>query len=73
MTIDQRLEALTRNSEIQHESIKRLEGVVSTLATTVVAHDNQIEQLIAVAEENKRQWQDLQRQWQAYLNTLPKN
>jgi len=72
MTVDERLDKLT--------------GIVETLANTVVAHDNQIEALLKIAERhelqiealfqmaerNEKTWQDLQRQWQAYLNTLPK-
>jgi phage shock protein A len=42
-------------------------------------HDDQIgalidrtDALIKASEENNRRWQDLERQWQAYLNTLPR-
>ena len=65
MTVDERLERLT--------------GIVESLAGSVVAHDNQIEGLITVAEEQKGRLDEvtkalasLERQWQAYLNTLPR-
>lgn len=62
------------------EKLDRLTNIVDALATTVVAHDNQIEQLIAIGEKHEAKMRELveesrnlQRQWQAYLNTLPKN
>jgi chromosome segregation ATPase len=68
------------------ERIDRLTGIVETLAATVAAHDNsieahdrQIEALIAVAEKQDSRLrtlaqaiEDMSRQWQAYLNTLPR-
>jgi hypothetical protein len=54
------------------ERMDRLTGIVEALAGTVVAHDNQIEALIQISEENARNWKNLERQWQAYINTLPR-
>jgi uncharacterized protein (DUF3084 family) len=61
------------------EKLDRLTGIVDALAASVVAHDNQIEAhnrqigaLIETAARHERIWQDLQKQWQAYLNTLPR-
>lgn len=68
------------------EQIERLTGIVGTLAASVAAHDNQIEGLITVAEKQNGRIQSLitmaekheraieamQKQWQAYLNTLPR-
>jgi hypothetical protein len=54
------------------ERIDRLTGIVEALAGTVVAHDNQIEALIQISEENAQNWKNLERQWQAYINTLPR-
>ena len=66
MTIDDRMDRLT--------------GIVEALAGTVVAHDNQIEGLIAVAEKHDAQIAALaeqvantERQWQAYITRLPSN
>jgi len=42
------------------------------VSSSVVAHDNQIEQLIQTAKEHERIWRDLQAQWRAYLRTLPR-
>ena len=61
------------------EQITRLTGIVESLASTVVAHDNQIEGLIKVAEQQSEQIAateraiaSIERQWQAYVNTLPR-
>lgn len=59
MTIDQRLDRLT--------------GIVEMLPETVVAHDGQIERLIRAAEEQGKRVADMWRQWQAYINTLPRH
>src|SRR5438876_5790821 len=37
------------------EQLQRLTGIVDALASTVVAHDNQIESLIQVAEKHNAQ------------------
>ena len=55
------------------ERLDRLTGIVESLASTVVTHDNQIEALLAISERNARNWEDLERQWQAYLRTLSKH
>ncbi len=64
MTIDERLERLT--------------GVVESLAASVVEHDDQIENLIKVAEKHHEEIVELRRSiaetdrlWQAYLKRLP--
>jgi hypothetical protein len=68
------------------EKLDRLTTIVESLASNVVAHDNQIEALIAVAEKNSAQIAataaqvqetskavaNVERQWQAYINTLPR-
>jgi hypothetical protein len=61
------------------EQLERLTGIVASLADTVVAHDNQIDQLIKVGEnhharllELNKAIANLERQWQAYINTLPR-
>ncbi|HXB69208.1 MAG TPA: hypothetical protein VNY05_13245 [Candidatus Acidoferrales bacterium] len=54
------------------ERLQRLTGIVEALAGTVVAHDNQIDALIKISEENARNWKNLERRWEAYLNTLPR-
>ena len=60
------------------EKIDRLTAIVESLAASVVAHDNQIEALIAVGEKHQSRLDQLtqsvaslERQWQAYINTLP--
>jgi len=61
------------NLNAQATNLDKLTQVVNTLAGSIVAHDAQIEALVKAAERHERIWQDLQKQWQAYLNTLPRN
>jgi hypothetical protein len=67
------------------EQLDRLTGVVESLAASVVAHDGQIGNLIALADKHwaeivelRRSISELQRSiaqtdklWQAYLKRLP--
>jgi peptidoglycan hydrolase CwlO-like protein len=62
------------------EQLDRLTNIVDALASSVVAHDNQIEALIKVVDRNSeqiekqgKQIETLGRQLQAYLTLLPKN
>ncbi len=55
------------------ERLDRLTGIVDALPTTVVAHDHQLEALIRVAEKQQATSADLEKRWQAYLNTLPRH
>jgi flagellar biosynthesis/type III secretory pathway chaperone len=62
------------------EQVQRLTGIVESLAASVVAHDNQIGALIQIAEKHSAQiaadrerTAALERQWQAYINTLPRH
>jgi hypothetical protein len=64
MTIDERLERLT--------------GVVESLAASVVEHDDQIENLIKIAEKHQQEMAELRRTraktdslLEAYLKRLP--
>jgi hypothetical protein len=59
------------------ERLDRLTGIVETLAGAVTAHDSvleahdrQIGALITLAEKNQAAIAQIQREWQAYLNTL---
>ena len=65
MTVEEKLDRVTDN-------LDRLVGVVNSLASTVVAHDNQLELLIQLAEKHEAAIANLERQWQAYMNTLPR-
>ena len=62
MTIDEKLEIL-------HDSIKGLETIATANQSSIEAHDRQIEALLKISEENARNWEQLRREWQAYLNT----
>ena len=50
---------LTNGLLASRENIDRLAGVVETLAATVAAHDEQIASIT--------------KQWEAYVNTLPRS
>jgi hypothetical protein len=71
MTIDEKLEIL-------HDSIKSLENIAVAHQALIEAqdrrtesHDRQIEALLAITEENSRNWEQLRREWQAYLKRIP--
>lgn len=79
MTTDERIDRLTANLESLRGSVDTLAGTVNTLGVTVIAHDDQLEKLIVVAEKHSTQIADLatqiantEKQWQAYINTLPR-
>jgi flagellar biosynthesis/type III secretory pathway chaperone len=62
------------------EQVQRLTGIVESLAASVVAHDNQIGALLQIVEKHHAQiaadrerTAALERQWQAYINTLPRH
>jgi hypothetical protein len=64
MTIDERLDRLT--------------GIVESLAASVVEHDDQIENLVKVAEKHQKEMADFRRSHaetnrllEAYLKRLP--
>jgi chromosome segregation ATPase len=71
MTIDEKLEIL-------HDSIKSLENIAAihqasleSYEGSIKAHDRQIEALLAITQENARNWEQLRREWQAYLKRIP--
>ena len=60
------------------EQLDRLTGIVDSLAATVVAHDDQIGNLITLADKHwaeivelRRSIAETDRLWQAYLKRLP--
>lgn len=73
MTIDEK-------PEILHDSIKSLENIATAHQAaieapddSIEAHDRQIDALLKITAENARNWEQLRREWQTYLNTLPKH
>ena len=72
MTVDERLDRLTG-------VVETLAGAATAHHSVIEAHDRQIEALIEITAENSRKWellerqfQDLYREWQAYIKTLPR-
>ena len=53
------------------EQLERLTGIVSALASSVVAHDDQLGILIKLADKHERAIASLERQLEAYLRRLP--
>jgi hypothetical protein len=54
------------------EQLERITATLRPLADTVIAHDRQIGLLIELADKHEKAITNLERQWQAYLNTLPR-
>jgi methyl-accepting chemotaxis protein len=73
MTTDERIDAIAK-------TLEQTTGVVAALAGTVAAHDRQIGAILTAitdlkttVAENANNWEQLRREWQAYLSTLPKH
>ena len=67
-----RVEALAASVVARDNQLDALTNITRELSITASNHTRQIEALIIMAEKHEKTWQDLQRQWQAYINTLPK-
>lgn len=65
MTIDERFAQVALNFE-------KVNDILKPLAASIAAHDYQIEKLLEVAEKHNIAIANLEKQWQAYINTLPK-
>ena len=66
------VEALAASVVARDNQLDALTNITRELSITASKHSRQIEALIIMAEKHEKTWQDLQRQWQAYINTLPK-
>jgi hypothetical protein len=55
------------------ERLERLTTIVEILPSSVVAHHSQIEALLKIAEKHTEQIASMERQLQAYINTLPRS
>ena len=62
-----KIEQITANTAA---NLEKLAQVTSTIAASVAAHDEQIEQLIKAAEINREEWAQLRHEFQAYLTTI---
>jgi hypothetical protein len=51
-------------------NLEKLTQVTGALAPSITAHDDQIENLLHIAELQQERWEQLQREWQAYLTTI---
>ena len=73
MTVKEQLQVHDNMLRSITRTLKGVTDGLDRLTNTVIAHDAQIDALIAMSEENARNWKNLERQWQAYLKTLPRN
>jgi hypothetical protein len=63
MNVDERIERMLGLIEAHDRQIEAHDRQIE-------AHDRQIDALIVIAEQQHQRWQDLEKQWQAYLNTI---
>jgi hypothetical protein len=70
MTTEERFKLIETTQERTAQNLDRLAQVTTAIAESVAAHDDQIEKLVAVAEIQQQRWEQLQREWQAYLTTI---
>ena len=78
--------AMRKSNDARRRTVHRDSRHAETLPVTTVQHDGQIEALLHVAEKHSAQiaelvraaeqtrqaTENLERQWQAYINTLPR-
>lgn len=63
MTTEDRLDRIETNLE-------KLTALTTAIAASVIAHDEQIDKLVQVAQTQQQQWEQLRREFQAYLTTI---
>ena len=80
MTIDEQLQRLTSVVEslaasvvARDNQLDALTNITRELSITASKHDAQIAQLVEFSQNLKESFANMERQWQAYLNTLPRN
>ena len=70
--LDKLTEANASTSQLTSQTaanLDKLSQVTATLAASVAAHER-IERLVEIAEIQQQRWEQLQREWQAYLTTI---
>jgi hypothetical protein len=86
MTIDERLERLTgiveslagtivahdHQIEAHAQQIRAMIDLAATQQQQIAAHDAQIAALLDLAEKHAEASANLEREWQAYINRLPR-
>jgi chromosome segregation ATPase len=68
--LESAIEKLAERQQATADNIDKLSQVVNTLAESVVSHDDHIEKLLTLAEKHEHAITNLEKQWQAYLNTI---
>ena len=74
------LGSITQTLKAVADGLAQLSVSTNNLASSVIAHDAQIEALLIVSEKHEKAIAALaeesartERQWQAYINTLPRH
>ena len=67
---DSTIDSLTGAVTAYKSVIDALAGAASAHSAAIEAHDRQIAALLTLADQNQTAMTQLQREWQAYLNTL---
>jgi len=70
---DNQLDALTNITRELSVTTHELSITTRELSITASKHDAQIGQLVEFSKNLKESFANMERQWQAYLNTLPRN
>jgi cell division protein FtsB len=63
MTAEERFERIEANLE-------RLAMLATSTAASVIAHDEQIDKLVKVAQTQQQQWESLKQQWESLRGEL---
>jgi len=69
---DSQIEAIIRTLDRLAATVRTVNSSMATLATSIAAHDQQIDALLTISEENSRKWRELNKRFETYLNTLPR-
>jgi hypothetical protein len=72
MTTERRFQRIEQVLTAMAEAQVKTETTLDKVVVSIAAHDNQIHQLVEISERNQRNWEQLQREWQAYLSRIPK-
>lgn len=63
-------EKLSRANADTQVNLDRLASVTAAIAESVAARDERIQELVAVEQIQQQRWEQLRREWQAYLTTI---
>jgi hypothetical protein len=70
MSTEERFERIETIAANTAANLDKLTQVTAAIAASVAARDEQIESFIRAAEINRQKWEQLRREFQAYLTTI---